>query len=71
MAALDQEGEEEPGGAGTQDREPHVRNSISGAEPVGSTPEEFAVLLRQEVARWAEVVVRGAPTDAAPRPVIS
>jgi tripartite-type tricarboxylate transporter receptor subunit TctC len=27
-----------------------------GAEPVGSTPEEFAKLLREEVARWAEVV---------------
>jgi len=27
-----------------------------GAEPVGSTPEEFSKLLREEVARWAEVV---------------
>jgi tripartite-type tricarboxylate transporter receptor subunit TctC len=27
-----------------------------GAEPVGNTPEEFARLLRDEVARWAEVV---------------
>ena len=27
-----------------------------GAEPVGSTPEEFARQLREEVARWAEVV---------------
>ncbi len=27
-----------------------------GAEPVGNTPEEFGKLLREEVARWAEVV---------------
>jgi len=27
-----------------------------GAEPVGSTPEEFQVMLKEEVARWAEVV---------------
>jgi tripartite-type tricarboxylate transporter receptor subunit TctC len=27
-----------------------------GAEPVGSTPEEFAKFMREEIARWAEVV---------------
>jgi len=27
-----------------------------GAEPVGSTPEEFSAMLKDEVARWAEVV---------------
>ena len=35
-----------------------------GAEPVGNTPEEFGKLLREEVARWAEVVkVSGARAD--------
>jgi tripartite-type tricarboxylate transporter receptor subunit TctC len=35
-----------------------------GAEPVGSTPEEFARQLREEVARWAEVVkISGARAD--------
>jgi tripartite-type tricarboxylate transporter receptor subunit TctC len=28
----------------------------SGAEPVGNTPEEFAQLVRSEVAKWAKVV---------------
>jgi tripartite-type tricarboxylate transporter receptor subunit TctC len=39
-------------------RDPEVRRRMleQGAEPVGSTPEEFAKLLREEVARWAEVV---------------
>ncbi len=27
-----------------------------GAEPVGNTPEEFSAMLKEEVARWAEVV---------------
>jgi tripartite-type tricarboxylate transporter receptor subunit TctC len=27
-----------------------------GAEPVGNTPEEFQARLKEEVARWAEVV---------------
>ena len=27
-----------------------------GAEPVATTPEEFGKLLREEVAKWAEVV---------------
>ncbi len=35
-----------------------------GAEPVGSTPEEFAKLMREELARWSEVVrVSGARAD--------
>lgn len=35
-----------------------------GAEPVGSTPEEFDKLLREDVARWAEVVrVSGARAE--------
>ena len=27
-----------------------------GAEPVGSTPEEFAALINEDIARWAQVV---------------
>jgi tripartite-type tricarboxylate transporter receptor subunit TctC len=35
-----------------------------GAEPVGSTPDEFAKLLREEVTKWAEVVkASGAKAD--------
>jgi tripartite-type tricarboxylate transporter receptor subunit TctC len=35
-----------------------------GAEPVGSTPEEFDRQLREELARWAEVVkISGARAD--------
>ena len=35
-----------------------------GAVPVGNTPEEFAKMLREEVARWAEVVkISGARAD--------
>ena len=35
-----------------------------GAEPVGSTPEQFAAFMRAEIARWAEVVkVSGARAD--------
>ena len=35
-----------------------------GAEPVGNTPEQFQRELRDEVARWAEVVkVSGAKAD--------
>ena len=35
-----------------------------GADPVGNTPEEFDRQLREEVARWAEVVkVSGARAD--------
>ncbi len=35
-----------------------------GAEPVGSTPEEFQAMLKEEVVRWAEVVkVSGARAE--------
>jgi tripartite-type tricarboxylate transporter receptor subunit TctC len=39
-------------------RDPEIRKRMleQGAVPVGNTPEEFAKLLREEVARWAEVV---------------
>ena len=37
---------------------PEIRQRLAeqGAEPVGNTPEEFTKLLREEVAKWAEVV---------------
>ena len=47
-------------------RAPDTRQRLQdlGAEPVGNTPEEFSKLLREEVARWAEVVkVSGARAD--------
>lgn len=47
-------------------RDPEIRKRMleQGAEPVGNTPEEFAKLLREEVARWAEVVkISGARAD--------
>jgi len=47
-------------------RSPDLKQKIvdQGAEPVGSTPEEFAKLLREEVARWAEVVkISGAKAE--------
>ena len=47
-------------------RDPEIRKRMleQGANPVGSTPEEFGKLLREEVARWAEVVkVSGARAD--------
>jgi tripartite-type tricarboxylate transporter receptor subunit TctC len=47
-------------------RAPDTRQRLLdlGAEPVGNTPEEFGKLLREEVARWAEVVkVSGARAD--------
>jgi tripartite-type tricarboxylate transporter receptor subunit TctC len=47
-------------------RDPEVRRRMleQGAMPVGSTPEEFSKTLREEVARWAEVVkVSGARAD--------
>jgi len=35
-----------------------------GADPVGSSPEEFSKLLREEVTKWAEVVrISGAKSD--------
>ena len=47
-------------------RDPDTRRRLleQGAEPVGSTPEEFSRMLREEVTKWAEVVkVSGARTD--------
>ena len=47
-------------------RDPDTRRRLleQGAVPVGSTSEEFSKVLREEVARWAEVVkVSGARAD--------
>jgi len=47
-------------------RDPDMRKRLQeqGAEPVGSTAEEFGRFMRDEVARWAEVVkVSGARAD--------
>ena len=41
-----------------------ARLSAQGADPVGSTPEEFAALIRREIRKWAEVVrTSGAKVD--------
>ena len=48
------------------DDSPTVRKQLDGqgAEPVGNSPEEFAKMLRVEVAKWAEVLkVSGARAD--------
>ncbi|MBS1217509.1 MAG: transporter [Proteobacteria bacterium] len=37
------------------------RYAALGAEPVASTPEQFAALIRSESAKWAEVVKRAMP----------
>jgi tripartite-type tricarboxylate transporter receptor subunit TctC len=39
-------------------RDPGLKQKMveQGADPVGNTPEEFGKLLREEVARWAEIV---------------
>ena len=35
-----------------------------GADPIGSTPEEFTALIKAELARWAEVIrISGAKVD--------
>jgi tripartite-type tricarboxylate transporter receptor subunit TctC len=48
----------------TRDADTRRRLLEQGAAPVGNTPEEFGKLLREEVARWAEVVkVSGARAD--------
>jgi tripartite-type tricarboxylate transporter receptor subunit TctC len=47
-------------------RSPEIRQRLvdQGADPVGNTPEEFARQLRDEVARWVEVVkVSGAKAE--------
>ena len=47
-------------------RSPDMRQKLAeqGADPVGNTPEEFERLLREEAARWTEVVrVSGAKVD--------
>lgn len=47
-------------------RDPDTRRRMleQGADPIGSTPEEFGKLLREEMTRWAEVVkVSGASAD--------
>jgi len=47
-------------------KDPEMRRRLEeqGGDPVGSTPEEFAKLLREELAKWAEVVkVSGAKAE--------
>ena len=45
-------------------QEMHERVLAAGAEPSPSTPEEFGALIREEIAKWAEVVkVSGAKPD--------
>jgi tripartite-type tricarboxylate transporter receptor subunit TctC len=47
-------------------RSPDIRQRLldQGAEPVGNTPEEFAKILRAEVALWADIVkLSGAKAD--------
>jgi tripartite-type tricarboxylate transporter receptor subunit TctC len=36
--------------------------AASGADPVGNTPEEFAALVRSEIARWREVIQKAGIT---------
>lgn len=48
----------------TRDADTRKRMLEQGADPAGNTPEQFAKLLREEVARWAEVVkVSGARAE--------
>jgi tripartite-type tricarboxylate transporter receptor subunit TctC len=39
-------------------RTPDVRERLAadGADPVGSSPEEFAAYIKRELARWARVI---------------
>ncbi len=47
-----------------RDADMRKRLHEQGAEPVGSTPEDFARFMRDEVARWAEVVkISGAQAE--------
>jgi len=39
-----------------QDAELRKRFINDGAEPVGGTPEQFAVLIRSDTAKWAKVI---------------
>ena len=40
----------------TRDAEFRRKLQEQGAEPVGDTPEEFARMLKEEIARYAEVI---------------
>jgi tripartite-type tricarboxylate transporter receptor subunit TctC len=47
-------------------RDPEIRKRLldQGANPVGNSPDEFSKIMREEVARWAEVIkVSGAKAD--------
>jgi len=44
------------GSEARQDASVRERLLASGADPVGNSPEEFASLVRAEVAKWAKVV---------------
>ena len=47
-------------------RDPALKQKMveQGADPVGNSPEEFGKLLREEVARWAEIVkISGAKAE--------
>jgi tripartite-type tricarboxylate transporter receptor subunit TctC len=47
-------------------KSPELRERVSndGADPVGSTPEQFATLIKEETKRWREVVrISGAKPD--------
>jgi tripartite-type tricarboxylate transporter receptor subunit TctC len=47
-------------------RDPGLKQKMveQGADPVGNSPEEFSKLLREEVARWAEVIrISGAKAE--------
>jgi tripartite-type tricarboxylate transporter receptor subunit TctC len=47
-------------------KDPGVRESLrkQGADPVGNTPAQFSAYLREELARWSEVVkISGARVD--------
>jgi tripartite-type tricarboxylate transporter receptor subunit TctC len=54
------------GAVGRATRDPAVREQLrkQGADPVGNTPGEFNAYLREELARWSEVVkVSGAKVE--------
>lgn len=50
---------------------PDFREQLAklGAEPVSSTPEQLATLVREGTERWAKMVREGGETSAAPPPV--